>query len=135
MSINSNFICYQGFQWQRTFQFFTCSGLFSLDGCGLQFLVKNGDTNLVNLTVGNGIEIDEATSIATVTLTDSQTSAIDADGLPVGGVTEILDQECCGPIVSDTKIGPIASCELILTDALGERLPPMLNGLFLVVTE
>lgn len=132
MSSNSNFICYAGFEWSRSFEFDTCTGDFSLVGCGIDIYI--GD--LAHLSIGSGITVSG--NIAYANLTEEQTAALSAEGLPIETVTEMINQECCGgqfqgPIF-DTKTGPTTTIVLVLTDTIGQRLPPLI-GKFLIYPE
>lgn len=137
MSTNANFICYRGYEWTRTFQFVACNGLFDLEGYGIDFYVQGASSELVHLSLGNGITVNLLSATATVTLTQEQTTALDTAGLPVFAVTEVQGGECCdgvsGPLVFDTKTGPVAACQLVLTPPAGGPVPPYIIGNFLVV--
>lgn len=137
MSTNANFICYKGYEWVRTFQFVACNGLFDIDGYGIDFYVQGVSSEIFHLSIGNGITVDLLTSTATVALTSEQTKDIDTAGLPIFAVTEVQGGECCdgssGPLIYDTKTGPVASCQLVLTPPAGSPMPPYIIGNFLVV--
>lgn len=137
MSTNANFICYRGYEWVRTFQFVACNGPFDIAGYGIDFYIQGASSELVHLSIGNGITVDLPTSTATITLTQEQTGALDMAHLPVFAVTEVQGGECCngvsGPLVYDTKTGPVAACQLVLTSPSGGRIPPYIIGNFLVV--
>lgn len=133
---NANFICYQGYEWTRSLQFLSCGLPIDLTGYGIAFTVKDriGGATLAALTIGSGITVDIATATATLTLTGAETTALSTTGLPTLAVTEIMSADCCssGLMQSDTKIGPTAICELVLTQPDGSALPPEFIGSFLV---
>lgn len=133
---NANFICYQGFEWSRSLQFLSCGLPADLTGYGISFTVKNkaGGSTLIALTVGGGITVDLATATAALAMAAAQTAALSITGLPTLAVTEVLGIDCCadGPLQSDTKIGPTAIFELVLTPPDGNPLPPYLIGSFLI---
>lgn len=137
MSGNTNFICYQGYAWSRSFEFLTCDGTFDLDGYSVDLYAHNGSTEILHLSVGDGITISGSIAAASISSTD--TGEINTSGLPIMTITEMINQECCGGVfvgpIFDTKTGPTADFRLVLTDSFGNAMAPELIGKFLIYPE